>query len=70
MYLGDEQIEELGFEFGFVIPKSTNSWEQIIEAEVGLVFPAELLSGNLNVVTKFLSKGTEFARTKYRVFYE
>ena len=70
MYLGNTLIETLSYDFGFVIPKSTNSWEQIIEADVGQVLPAEVLSGNLVVQTSFKAKGVEFARTNYRVYYE
>jgi retinal rod rhodopsin-sensitive cGMP 3',5'-cyclic phosphodiesterase subunit delta len=31
IYLGDMCIEEWDFEFGFVIPGSTNSWQTTIE---------------------------------------
>ena len=48
-------IEEITFTFDFVIPNTTNSWEQVIEAEVGEVMPAEVLSGNLVVDTYFIT---------------
>ena len=62
-------MEEFGFDFGFVMPNTTNSWEQVIDAEVGQVMPAEVLSGNLIVDTYFCTKGVSFAHQRYRVYY-
>ena len=53
MYLCGEKIETLRFDFGFVIPGSTNSWEQTIVADEGHVMPADILSGNLVCETIF-----------------
>ena len=50
-----QEIERLQFKFGFVIPGSTNSWDQIIEADQPNLLPAEVLSGNLCVDTYFMS---------------
>ena len=69
MSIHGQVIEEFGFEFGFVMPNTTNSWEQVIDAEEGQVMPAEVLSGNLIVDTFFCVKGVAFAQQKYRVFY-
>ena len=69
MSLHGQVVEEFGFDFGFVMPNSTNSWEQVIDAEEGQVMPAEVLSGNLLVDTYFCVKGQPFAHQKYRVFY-
>ena len=55
-------IEEFGFDFGFVMPNTTNSWEQVIDADVGQVMPAEVLSGNLIVDPFFYVKGVQFAQ--------
>lgn len=67
---GHGVIERMDFDFGFVIPGSTNSWDQTIEADVGEVMPAEVLSGNLVVDTLFLSNEDKvLAHTKYRVYY-
>ena len=55
MSLQGHIVEQLDFNFGFVIPNSTNSWDQTIEADMGNVMPAEVLSGNLVVDTFFLS---------------
>ena len=69
MSMMGQVIEEHVFKFGFVIPNSTNSWDQTIEAEVGQVMPAEVLSGNLVVDTFFLAKEKVIAHTQYRIFY-
>ena len=69
MSLGGQVVEEFTFDFGFVIPGSTNSWEQVIDADVGQVMPAEVLSGNLEVDTYFCVKNIPFASQKYRIFY-
>ena len=69
MSMGGQVVEEFQFDFGFVIPGSTNSWEQVIDADVGQVMPAEVLSGNLEVDTYFMVKNVPFAHQKYRVFY-
>ncbi|CAE7900123.1 PDE6D [Symbiodinium necroappetens] len=50
-----EPLEEWNFHFGFVIPNSTNTWQQTIEAaEEEEMLPAELLSGNVIIETTFL----------------
>ena len=69
MSLHGQVIEEFGFDFGFVMPNTTNSWEQVIDAEEGQVMPVEILSGNLVVDTYFCVKGVSFAHQKYRVYY-
>ena len=62
MSMQGQVIEEFGFDFGFVMPNTTNSWEQVIDADVGQVMPAEVLSGNLIVDTYFYVKGVQFAQ--------
>ena len=69
MSLHGQVVEEFGFDFGFVMPNTTNSWEQVIDAEEGQVMPAEVLSGNLIVDTYFCVKGVSFAHQSYRVYY-
>ena len=66
---GQGVIEQFHFDFGFVMPNTTNSWEQIIDADVGQVLPAEILSGNLLVDTYFMVKGVAFAKQRYRIYY-
>ncbi|TNV75445.1 hypothetical protein FGO68_gene17304 [Halteria grandinella] len=65
-----QEIESLYFRFGFVIPGSTNSWDQVIYADTEGMMPAEVLSGNLVVETLFMSGDTVVHRSFYRIFYE
>ena len=59
------------FEFGFVIPSSTNTWQTTIEAaEESAMIPPEFLSGNVVIETIFMN-GEEFiAKSLVRVFYD
>ena len=55
MSMQGQVVEQLEFKFGFVIPNSTNSWDQVIEADQENILPAQVLSGNLVVDTLFMS---------------
>ena len=68
-YLMGELFESSRFKFGFVIPNSTNDWEQIIEAKEDGVLPAEVLSGKLNVETLFLCEGKIIVKNKILIYY-
>ncbi len=68
VYLKDTLIEEWKFAFGFVIPGSTNTWENEIEAD-GAVLPAEVLSGNLTIETLFYDGDFLVSKTQIRVHY-
>ncbi|CAG7834331.1 unnamed protein product [Allacma fusca] len=47
-------IEEWFFEFGFVIPNSTNTWQNLIEAAPeSEMMQASILNGNIVIETKF-----------------
>uniref|UniRef100_A0A087Y4C7 Retinal rod rhodopsin-sensitive cGMP 3',5'-cyclic phosphodiesterase subunit delta n=1 Tax=Poecilia formosa TaxID=48698 RepID=A0A087Y4C7_POEFO len=47
-------LEEWFFEFGFVIPNSTNTWQSLIEAAPeSQMMPANVLTGNVIIETKF-----------------
>jgi retinal rod rhodopsin-sensitive cGMP 3',5'-cyclic phosphodiesterase subunit delta len=61
-------IETWSFKFGFVIPNSTNSWQQVIQA-ADVMMPAEELSGNLVIETVFYDGDDLIAQTKVRLFY-
>ena len=50
---GVQLVEEWRFDFGFVIPGSTNAWESMVEADEDGVLPADVLSGNLLVESEF-----------------
>ncbi len=68
-YLMGELLESSRFKFGFVIPNSTNDWEQIIEAKEDGVLPAEVLSGKLHVETYFLCQGRIIIKNKILIYY-
>ena len=68
-YLMGELFESSRFKFGFVIPNSTNDWEQIIEAKEDGVLPAEVLSGKLKVETLFLCEGKIIIKNKILIYY-
>ena len=58
------------FSFGFVIPGSTNSWEQTIEAAPpSAMHTAEELSGNITIETSFLDNKSILCKNLVRVFY-
>jgi retinal rod rhodopsin-sensitive cGMP 3',5'-cyclic phosphodiesterase subunit delta len=62
-------IEQWNFAFGFVIPGSTNSWQQTIEAADEMM-AAEELSGNVVIETSFFDGDSFIAMNKVRIFYE
>ena len=68
--MNGQEIEQLKFRFGFVIPKSTNTWQQTIQADAENMLPHEMLSGNLLVETLFLCEKGIVHRSYYRVFYD
>ncbi len=68
-YLMGELFESSRFRFGFVIPGSTNDWEQIIVAKEDGVLPAEILSGKLQVETLFLMQGKALYKNKIHIYY-
>jgi retinal rod rhodopsin-sensitive cGMP 3',5'-cyclic phosphodiesterase subunit delta len=69
-YLFGELIETARFYFGFVIPDSTNNWEQVVEAKPPEeMLSAEELSGNLVVEIMFLSMGEVIVRNRIVINY-
>ncbi|KAK2161777.1 hypothetical protein LSH36_110g05125 [Paralvinella palmiformis] len=63
-------LEEWYFEFGFVIPESTNTWQSVIEAAPeSQMMPANVLNGNVVIETKFYDGDLEVSMSKVRVFY-
>ncbi|CAM9675571.1 unnamed protein product [Ectocarpus sp. 12 AP-2014] len=59
------------FDFGFVIPGSTNSWQQTIEsAGEDRMLAADDLSGRMTIETTFLDGRTMLFKTLVRIFYE
>ena len=70
IFLHGQCIEQWSFDFGFVIPNSTNTWCQTIEAAGGdQMIPAEVLSGNVTIETSFLDGEDLVSKTVIRLFY-
>ncbi|OZC10007.1 GMP-PDE, delta subunit [Onchocerca flexuosa] len=70
VYLKDEVIEEWFFDFGFVIPNSTNTWQNLIEAAPeAQMLPASLLNGNVVIETNFYDGDLLVSTSQIRVFY-
>ncbi|CDW52421.1 retinal rod rhodopsin sensitive cGMP [Trichuris trichiura] len=58
------------FEFGFVIPNSTNTWQNAIEAAADAqVLPASLLNGNVVIETNFYDGPLLISTSRVRLFY-
>jgi len=63
-------LEEWYFDFGFVIPCSTNTWQSLIEAAPeSQMMPASVLNGNVVIETKFFDGDLLVSTSKVRVFY-
>ena len=63
-------LEEWNFEFGFVIPNSTNTWQSLIEAAPeAQMMPARVLNGNVVIETKFYDDELEVSTSKVRLYY-
>lgn len=62
-------IEVFNFGFGFVIPGSTNTWQQVIEAAKEM-YTAEELSGNIRIETSFFDGDLLICKNLVRVFYD
>lgn len=69
--LKGQPLEEWRFNFGFVIPGSTNSWQCVIEsAGEGQMIPASILSGHILIETRFYDGDAHVSTTRIRVFYQ
>jgi len=63
-------MEEWHFEFGFVIPNSTNTWQSLIEAAPeSQMMPAKVLSGHVVIETRFFDHELEVSTSKVRLYY-
>merc|ERR1719181_710081 len=70
VFFRDALLEEWHFDFGFVIPGSTNSWQQTIEAQdEAEMLPAEILNGNIVIETHFYDGNLYVAQSRVKVFY-
>ncbi|CAG2059816.1 unnamed protein product [Timema podura] len=58
------------FDFGFVIPNSTNTWQSLIEAAPeSQMMPANVLNGNVVIETKFFDDDLLISTSNVRLFY-
>ncbi|KAI8914252.1 delta subunit of GMP phosphodiesterase [Gorgonomyces haynaldii] len=64
-----EILEEWRFQFGFVIPRSENTWQNEIERDAQYI-PASELSGKTVIETLFMEGGTCIHRSSVRLYYE
>ncbi|GFS17517.1 retinal rod rhodopsin-sensitive cGMP 3',5'-cyclic phosphodiesterase subunit delta [Elysia marginata] len=63
-------LEEWFFDFGFVIPGSTNTWQSLIEAAPeSQMMPANVLNGNVVIETRFYDEEMCVSVSKVRIFY-
>uniref|UniRef100_E2J7D6 Probable cGMP 3',5'-cyclic phosphodiesterase subunit delta n=1 Tax=Triatoma matogrossensis TaxID=162370 RepID=E2J7D6_9HEMI len=63
-------LEEWFFEFGFVIPNSTNTWQSLIEAAPeSQMMPANVLNGNILIETSFFDDDLLVSKSKLRLYY-
>lgn len=70
VYFKGKILEEWYFEFGFVIPDSTNTWQSVIEAAPeSQMMPANVLNGNVVIETNFFDGDLLVSRSKVRIFY-
>lgn len=71
IFLRGNLMEEWFFHFGFVIPNSTNTWQQTIEAaEESKMLPAAALDGNVLIETSFFDDELLVCKMVLRVFYD
>mmetsp|Transcript_37462 Transcript_37462/g.52255 ORF Transcript_37462/g.52255 Transcript_37462/m.52255 type:complete len:160 (-) Transcript_37462:133-612(-) len=63
-------LEEWFFKFGFVPPETTNSWQSVIEAaEESQMMPANVLTGNIVIETRFYEGDLLVSTSHVRVYY-
>lgn len=63
-------LEEWFFEFGFVMPQSTNTWQSVMEAAPeSQMMPASVLNGNVVIETKFFDDDLLISTSRVRLFY-
>ena len=69
--LHGQEIESFEFEFGFVMPESTNTWSStIVAADAADMIPADVLSGNVVIQMRFFNNQDLIASANVRVFYD
>ncbi|XP_072264418.1 retinal rod rhodopsin-sensitive cGMP 3',5'-cyclic phosphodiesterase subunit delta [Pyxicephalus adspersus] len=70
VYFKGQCLEEWSFEFGFVMPNSVNTWQSMIEAAPeSQMMPANVLTGNVIIETKFYDADLLVSTSRVRLFY-
>ncbi|XP_073445426.1 retinal rod rhodopsin-sensitive cGMP 3',5'-cyclic phosphodiesterase subunit delta isoform X1 [Dendrobates tinctorius] len=70
VYFKGQCLEEWSFEFGFVMPNSVNTWQSMIEAAPeSQMMPANVLTGNVIIETKFFDAELLVSTSRVRLFY-
>ncbi|OQS07355.1 cGMP 3',5'-cyclic phosphodiesterase subunit delta [Thraustotheca clavata] len=71
VYFHGKCLEEWLFTFGYVMPNSTNSWQQTIEAAgpENMLSP-EHISGKITIETGFYDADILISKTVFRIYYE
>mmetsp|Transcript_22779 Transcript_22779/g.68619 ORF Transcript_22779/g.68619 Transcript_22779/m.68619 type:complete len:81 (+) Transcript_22779:245-487(+) len=63
-------FEVWNFDFGFVPPGTTNSWQSTIDAaEESQMMPAKVLTGNIVIETRFYEGDLLVSTSHVRVYY-
>ena len=65
--LHDRPFERWNFRFGFVMPGSTNTWQQVIEAADEML-PVEVLDGNVVIEHVLLRRPAPISQCRVRIF--
>ncbi|CAL8077659.1 unnamed protein product [Calicophoron daubneyi] len=70
VFFNEQPVEDWSFEFGFVIPGSTNTWQSLIQADAAdRMIPAKVLSGNVVIETHFYDGDLLVSKSSVRIFY-
>ena len=64
-----EQIETWSFDFGYVIPNSTNTWASVTKAADQMI-PPEILSGKMVIESTFYDGSEVLAVQRTRCFFK
>jgi len=71
VYLHGHCIEQWSFHFGFVMPGSTNTWQQVIAAAApDQMLDPTLLSGNVTFETHFFDGDRALCKSVVRLHYD
>lgn len=64
-------LDEWAFDYGMVTPNSIHSWQSVIEAapEINMM-NVDILSGNVEIVSKFYNNELLVTTSKSRLYYE